>query len=387
MQPAEAIPDFSAIFSRKDRIIESRSHGRERMKQRGIDLFEAEARFIDAHTVDASGTRLVADRFVIATGSRPLIPPVRGLEATGYWTSYDAVYPDRQPESLAIIGGSAIGCEFAQIYSRLGTRVLLMEMQSRLLPGEDDDVSRILADVFEDEGIEVLLGARVEAVSGGAEGKIVQYHDDAGSGRVVAEEILVAAGRVPALEGLSLDAAEVEIADGAIAVDSNLRTSQPHIFACGDATGAPMLSHIATYEGTVAGANSVADGSDELEQVDHRLSPGAIFTDPPVAFVGLSEREAVERGHKLLVGRALFRDTGRAVAMGEKQGMLKLIADAGSREIIGAHIIGAGADMIIHEAVVAMGSRLTIDALKRPRAIHIHPTLSETIAAAAATAR
>ncbi len=377
------LPDFGAIFLRKDRIVKANSVGGRKMERRGIELVKGEARFLSNNEIQVDDERLTAGRFVIATGARPLIPGIDGLADCGCWTSREAVNPDRQPESLAIIGGSAVGCEFAQIYSRLGTRVTIFEAAPVLLNREDAEITSGLAEILESEGIELNLGAAVKGVSMDGENKVVHYED---GGRLVADEVLVAAGRVPAVDGIDIEAAGVAVETGAIAVDAFLRTGVSNIWACGDAIGSPMFSHVATYEGTVAGRNS-ADGEEGTAvEVNHRIVPGAVFTDPPLASVGITEDQAIARGLDVSVGRAYFRDTGRADAMGETQGMVKLVAGADG-ELLGAHILGPGADMIIHEAVIVMGSRLGVDALLRPRALHVHPTLSETLARAAAAAR
>lgn len=387
MQPGELLPDFSAIFARKDRIVSANSTGRETMASRGIVLLEGSAKFISGQELDVNGRVLSADAFVIATGASPVIPQIDGLDGTGCWTSYNAVYPDRQPESLVIIGGSAVGCEFAQIYSRLGTRVTLLEVRDKLMGEADDEQAGMLAGMFEAGGIEVITGADVRKVAAVADGKLVIFETASGESERTADEVLIATGRAPVVEGLSLGTAGVAMDGGAVSVDETMATSNKHIWACGDVTGTPMYSHVATYEGIVAGHNGSAGADGKKKLVDHRVIPGALFTDPPFAFVGMTEQEALDADADIKVGRAFFSDTGRAEAMGETQGMVKIIAAGGSGELLGAHIFGPGADMLIHEAVIVMGSRLGIDSLLRPKAIHVHPTLSETVARAAAGAR
>lgn len=362
------------------------SVGREKMKDRGIRLFEGSASFSSGHELEVGGERISAEKLVIATGAGPVIPPIEGLEASGYWTSYNAVYPDRQPESMVIIGGSAVGCEFAQIYSRLGTRVTVLEREETLMGNADGELGMMLSEVFESEGIEVIAGATVTSVANVSDGKQVTYRSGTAKGKRICDEILVAAGRAPVLDALSLQAAGVTVGDGTVSVDKTMLTSSSHIWACGDVTGGPMHSHAATYEGIVAGINCTAGPEEESLTVERDALPAALFTDPPFAYVGLTEDQAIGQGLEVRVGRAFFRDTGRADAMGETAGMVKLVAEPGGR-LLGAHILGAGADMIIHEAVVAMGSHLGVEALLRPRVIHIHPTLSETLARAAAGAR
>lgn len=357
------------------------------MERRGIDVFYGDAVFKSDHDLSVSGETISGDRFIIAAGAEPIIPEISGLERTGFWTSFNAVNPDRQPESLIVIGGSSIGCEFAQIYSRLGTRVTVVEMKRQLIYGEDSDNARQLEDLLSSEGIEVMLASRATESESGAENKRVTIENADGGATITADELLIAAGRKPACERLGLEAAGVRISEGAVAVDDNLLTSQPHIWACGDITGKPMLSHLASYEGNVAGNNAAASVEAELVAVDYSGVPAAIFTDPPVASVGITEVAAREAGMDVAVGIARYGDSGRAAALGERIGQVKIVVEKDSRQILGAHIFGAGADAIIHEVVVAMGSGLGVDALLRPRAIHIHPTLSELIGSAAAAAR
>lgn len=381
------LPDFRAIFLRKDRIVAANSSGSEKMRQRGIELLKGDGSFVSDGELEVDGTRVTAGSFIIATGAQPVIPEIEGLEDVGYWTSHDAVFPDRQPESLVIIGGSAVGCEFAQIYSRLGTRVTLIEMGRKLLGRMDGEAAAIVGDMFEAEDIRVELGATVKRITAAGDGKQVSYENDAGEGEAAGDEVLLATGRSPALGGLDLRLAGISLEAGAVAVDANLRTSRPHIWACGDAIGGPMHSHVATQEGIIAALNCTAGGGSQLTAAEYRVVPGAVFTDPPLASVGLTEEQALTQGLDIVVGRSYYRDTERAAAMGETGGMVKVIAGAGGGELLGAHIVGAGADMLIHEVVVAMGHHLGAESLLRPRAMHIHPTLSETLARAAAGAR
>jgi dihydrolipoamide dehydrogenase len=354
------------------------------LRRRGVEIIKADARFLSSHELEAGVERLQADSFILATGSEPAIPAIEGLEETGCWTSRDAIFPDRQPEALAVIGGSAAGCELAQIYARLGTRVTIIERMPHLLPGSEVESSLLLEDVMEKEGITLHLKAEVDSFSSGPEGKTVSFTQDGSRQSVAADEVLMATGRKAALGGLGLDEAGVSTTEGAIGVDRNLRTSRPHIWACGDAIGGLMHSHVAVYESDVAGRNSVRGEGAELLETDYTVMPSAVFTDPPVASVGITEEQAMEQGLDILVGRSSFTDSGRAVAMGEARGTAKIIAGAADRRLLGAHVTGPGADMMIHEAVIAMGSGLGADALLRPRAIHIHPTLSEVMGRAAA---
>lgn len=371
------IPDFKAVFDRKDRIVESLSGGEQSLAEQGVDFLHTRARFTSPHRVITDNGEIEAAKFIIASGSVPSVPSIPGLARTGYWTSDDALFPKRQPRQMIIIGGSAVGCELAQIYARLGTAVTIIEMLPQLIGNEDPEIAAILREAFLAENIEIILGAAVTHVSGAADGgKTVRYEADGRSAVISTDEILVATGRRPQLEGLNLPAAGIEANDGMLAVDSWLRTSQPHIWACGDVTGEPMLAHIASCEGEIAGHNATTE-KPNWQQADFRTVPRAVFTDPPIASVGVSEAAARARGHDVVVGRYPYSELGRAVAMGETWGTVKLVADRQTGKLLGGSIIGAGADMLIHEAVIAIGSDLKVDALARPRALHIHPTISE----------
>ncbi len=371
------IPDFKAVFERKDRIVESLSGEEQSLAEQGVDFLHTRAWFTSPHRVTTDNGEIEASKFIIATGSVPSVPSIPGLAQTGFWTSDEALFPDRHPRQMIVIGGSAVGCELAQIYARLGTGVTIIEMLPQLLGSEDPEIAAILREAFIDEDIECITGATVTQVSGlpGGE-KTVRYEVDGRSAVLSADEILVATGRRPQLEGLNLPAAGIEANDGVLAVDNRLRTSQPHIWACGDVTGEPMLAHMASYEGEIAGHNSTTE-EPHWQRADSRVVPRAVFTDPPVASAGVSEAAARARGHDVVVGHYPYSDLGRAVAMGETRGTVKLVADRLTRKLMGASIIGAGADMVIHEAVIAIGSDLKVDALARPQAVHIHPTISE----------
>lgn len=379
---ANAEVDFEAVFSRKDRVVATLSHGEEILERRGIDLLRGEASFVSPERIEVGGRPVDARKFIISSGSEPAIPDIPGLKETGFWTSNEALNPTRQPASLIIIGGSAVGCELAQVYSRLGTKVSVLEVMPRLVAHEEPRSSEILAQALTAEGIELFLEAKVTGFAGGQAAKTVYFLAGGQESSLSADEILVAVGRSPGLDGLGLDNAGVDFDSKGIKVDRSLRTSQPHIWASGDAIGEPMLAHFATYEGRLAGSNSVADEAG-IRQADYRVVPRAVFTDPPLASVGLSEEAARAAGHEVASGIYRFSETGRGVAMGETRGQVKLVADKGTRKLLGAHIIGPWADALIHETVVAMGSHLTIDDLQEPRAIHIHPTLAEAVTWAA----
>jgi mercuric reductase len=397
IKASPVVPDFDSIFARKEGIISHIYNGEKLLSDRGIDLIRGSACFTSAHDIEVDGQGLAADRFVVAAGSIPVVPPIPGLAEAGFWTSNEAISPDRQPESLAVIGGSAVGVELAQIYSRLGTRVTVIEALPRLVAGEEPAVSAALTEALAAEGIEVVTGVEVGSISVSAGMKHVHLGTASEAGdnsggvgdsppgqAITAEEILVATGRKSDLDGLGLEAAGVRFGGGGIEVDEHLRSSQPHIWASGDAIGNPMLAHFASHEGRIAGRNAMAEvAGTPLQTPNYLIFPHAIFTDPPIAGAGLGEEAARAEGYEPSTGVYRFDQVGRAATLGETRGFVKLVAEKGSRKLLGCHIIGPGADNLVHEAVVAIGAGLTIDDLMEFRAVHIHPTLSETVTWAA----
>jgi pyruvate/2-oxoglutarate dehydrogenase complex dihydrolipoamide dehydrogenase (E3) component len=350
-----------------------------RFRAMGVDVIEGAARFASPHEVEVKGRRLRARRFVIATGSRAAVPPIEGLTEAGYYTHETAFDRDTIPQSVAIIGGGAIGIEFAQAYARLGRRVTVVEMLDEILFREEPEIAARLRVVLEAAGVRILTGRRVTRVERGADGVARLSTDgggaDAGNGEVIeAAEVLVATGRRPNVEDLDLEEAGVLVDRQGVLVDDRLRTSQNHIFAAGDVTGGYLFTHVADHEARTVVRNALFPGS---ARVRYDVIPWCTFTDPELAHVGLTEAEARERhGDEVRAFTYDLRQLDRAVADRAAVGCVKVLTDRRGR-ILGGHILAPSAGTMIVEVALAMQQGLKLDALSA--LVHPYPTMSEAV--------
>jgi pyruvate/2-oxoglutarate dehydrogenase complex dihydrolipoamide dehydrogenase (E3) component len=371
--------------ARKDGIVQGiveSIHGALRQRQDAIDFVPAEARFVSAHEVDTGDRRLSFGKAIIATGARRAEPAIPGLETVDYLTNRSALELDRLPSSLIVIGGGYVGIEFAQMYARFGSRVTLLGRNPHLAPGEDSELSDLLQDYLREEAVEVHTGAAVSSVRPEGNATVVVALIEGAEREFRADALLVATGRIGNTDGLDLPAAGVETeGKGFIRVDEELKTSQPHIWAIGDVKGGWMFTHVATYDGPMAALNAVK-GADR--SVDYRVVPRAIFSDPTLAAVGLTEHQARSRGYDVAVG-SVPADGARALAIGNRRGRLKAVVNAKDGEILGFHILAPHGDDLLHEAVAAMYARGSIERISK--SIHVHPTLSEMVKSAARAAK
>jgi len=347
-----------------------------------IQFVRGEARFLDPHEAEVDGRRLSFDKAIIATGARRTVPPISGLDDVDYLTNRSALDLRALPSSLLVIGGGYVGIEFAQMYGRFGCRVTLLGRNPHLAPGEDPELSDLLGNLLRQEGIDVRTGATVRSVREANGGVSVAASIDGAEEEFRAEALLVATGRVAAVDGLGLDAAGVETDErGFIRVDEQLRTSRPNVFAIGDVKGGWMFTHVATYDGPIAALNAVKGAG---RSVDYRVVPRAVFSDPALAAVGLTEEEARDRGHDVVVG-SVRADGARSRAIGDRRGLLKAVVNRADGEILGFHVLAPHGDDLLHEAVTAMHGRGGIQRIAK--SMHIHPTLSEMVKSAARAAR
>jgi pyruvate/2-oxoglutarate dehydrogenase complex dihydrolipoamide dehydrogenase (E3) component len=370
--------DFPAVMRRVRALIDEETReGASVYERLGARVLMQEARLTGPHRVETSdGTVWEADRVVLATGSAPSAPPIEGLERGGYWTNRQAIWHgEAVPTSLAILGAGAIGVEFAQIYARFGAKVTVVEALDRVLPLEDADSSAAIEMALGEEGIEFLTGARVEAAERTADGG--WRLSMAGGPAVSAERLLVATGRRPVFDGHDLAAAGVELDErGRPVLTETLRTTTPHIWAGGDATGDQLFTHVGGYEAEVI----VAEVLGHPFPADYRVVPRVTFCEPEVASVGLTEEQARKAGGEVRVGRVPFADGTRSFLEAESAWHVKVLADAGSGEVLGGHIVGEAAGELLGEILVAMAGR--VPASVAGRAIHPYPTRSETVRAA-----
>jgi pyruvate/2-oxoglutarate dehydrogenase complex dihydrolipoamide dehydrogenase (E3) component len=377
--------DMKCIQERKQHLIGGfASYRQKQLKNGKFELLRGMASFLDPNTVLVTRGRkqelVTASAFVIATGS--VIPRVAipGLWETGCWTSDEALETKQIPKRLAVLGGGVVAVELGQFFARVGSRTTILQRSERLVRGYDPDVTAELERAFKAEKIDVRTGVRILEVSRKGKGKRIVFERGRKREDLVVDEILYAMGRAPALEGLTLGHAGIELKNGKLRVNDELASSVPHIFGAGDAVGPHEVVHIAIQQGETAARNAVnfIRGSHQVpEKIDYRLKALVTFTDPEIALVGLSEMEAKEKGLDYLTASYPFNDHGKAMIGGHEFGFVKLIAEKTRGEILGAEIIGPHASDLIHELIAVMRYRGTAEELaKMP---HYHPTLAEIV--------
>lgn len=375
------VPNLTKIVERKNRVVGIQVKGiRGLFKSWGIGVKEGRGvltspRSIEVTMKDGGKEKVEADKIIIATGSRPAEIPVFPFDGKKVLSSTDALELSEIPKSLLVVGAGVIGSEFACIYRELGTEVTMVEMMSRAVATEDLEISGLLEKELKKKKIKLFIGVSVEKVERGDDG----VHSFISNGReIVSEKVLVAVGRALNSDHMGLEEAGVEKGRrGEILVNEKMETSVPGIYAIGDVRGGMLLAHLASKEGKVAAENSM--GGDEV--IDYQVVPAAIFTSPEIASVGLREFQAEEKGIRIKTGHFEFRALGKAHAMGEISGFVKIIAEERTDRIVGAHIIGPHASDLIHEVAVAMKTGRTVADIAGT--IHAHPTLSEGIMEAA----
>jgi pyruvate/2-oxoglutarate dehydrogenase complex dihydrolipoamide dehydrogenase (E3) component len=380
IDPTKIWFDLETAVARKDKIVQGIIDGIYGWvnKSKHITFIHDRAEFSSPVDIRVDGKTITADKTIIATGSRMADVRIPGLQEIGYITNYEALMLKKLPSSLIIIGGGYIGVEFAQMYGRYGTKVTILSRSPRLMKQEEPELSDLLAQILTTEGIDVRHGAAAIRAEKEGSQKVIVAEIDGQEHRFQAEEILYAAGRVPRVDGLGLEQAGVEVGPQGIIYDKTLRTTADNIWSLGDVNGGAMFTHRATYDGSITALNAVKGLG---KTIDYRVIPRAVFSEPALASVGLTEAEAIAAGHEVKIGTALFAHSGRAKAIGETEGMLKLVSNAKTGELLGGHILGPHADILIHQVVTAMYDRGTAASIYQ--SIHIHPTLSEMVKDAA----
>ena len=368
--------DLAKLFARKDALIaDFAGYRRQQLEGGKAEFIRADGRFVDPHTLALSdGRRLTADHFVIATGSviAPL-PPVPGLAEASLLTSDDALKLTRFPESLLVLGGGAVAVEFAQFFRRFGTQVTIIQRGPHLLRDADEDVARELEKALRREGIAVHTGTKlldVEVVDGR---KRVRFEQAGETITVEAEAIFHGLGRVPNTAGLGLAAAGVATVGARIVADLRQRTSAAHTFAAGDCCGPHEIVHLAIQQAELAARNILHPATPT--EMDYRLLTTVVFTDPAVAQVGLTEKEARAQGCDFIAASYPFNDHGKSMILGAQEGFVKLLADRRTGELLGGACIGPQGGELIHELTAALAKRMT--AAELAALPHYHPTLAE----------
>lgn len=367
--------DFPAVMARKRAVIREFAHYRkEQLSDGRFGLIRAEARFKDSHTLElSSGETLTAGHFVISTGSIVSEPPLPSLKEVGYLTSDSALELNHLPKSLIVLGGGAIAIEAAQCYARMGTRVTLIQRSPHILKDFDEDVAIEIEKAFKEEGIHVYTGTNLIEFRKHGTHKTAIYEKEGQRIEASAEEILFALGRSPNTRGLHLANAGVETEQDRIKTNDQMQTSAPHIYAAGDCTGPHEIVHIAIQQGEIAARNIVR--SDSPKSMDYRQLISVVFSDPQAAVVGLTEKEAKAKGISYLAESYPFNDHGKSIIMNAMHGFVKLLANPTTGEILGGCCVGPVGGELIHEVVVAMTKRMTVQEFAATP--HYHPTLAE----------
>lgn len=364
-------PDFFNAFIKKEETVKQLKKAKyeDVLSYYDVELINGEAHFVSPFGVKVNNKLIEAKKYIIATGSSPIIPEIKGLREAGFWTNVEALSPRKKVESLIIIGGRALALEFAQMYRRLGVEVALIQRSPLLIPNYEPEVSLKAREILEREGIYVITRAEVKEVLRKGETKIVKTN----KGDIEGEEILIATGRKPNTD-IGLEKAGVELNErGGIKVNEELRTTNENIFAAGDVIGGPMLESLAGKEGSVACENAIKGTH---KKIDFLSVPQVIFTQPNIAKVGLTQEEA-EANYETSSRIVYMKDIAKANIIEETEGLIKMVIERNTKKILGVNIISEHASEIINEASLAIKLRATIDDIIDT--VHVFPTMSESL--------
>ena len=369
--------DLPAALAEKDALIT-------RLKQKkskriidglGIELIEGGAEFISPLELRVNTRVIAANRFIIATGSSPAIPPVPGMETVPFMTNIEALQPERIPETLVVIGGRALGLEFAQLYVHLGSKVTILQRSQQIAPEEEPEISDLLAGYLRDEGIEIHTSAGIRSVAKAGGGVAISASIEGAEYTFTAERLLLATGRTPNTNGLRVDRAGVMTGhDGAVIVDATLKTTADSVWAAGDVTGEPMLETGARYGGEIAAMNAFLGLK---RSFDRSFLPHGIYTMPQVAGVGLTEAKARNAGLDPETRTLLMDTVSRSAIMGDTRGLVKIVAGKSDGGVLGVHVCAPLATEILQAAIIAVSRHLTVSDLADM--YHVFPTTGEAV--------
>ena len=369
--------DMARVKARKDAVVESSRTSLEKWLRglANVSVYRGEARFVKAHTVTVGADTLTAERIFINVGARPYVPDLPGVRQVPYLTNESMMDVDYLPEHLLVIGGSYVGLEFGQMYRRFGSRVTVIEMGPRLIGREDPEVSQAIRDILVAEDIAIRLDAMCIALESAPGGVQVRVECTEGPTRETGTHVLLAVGRVPNTDELGLREAGIETDDrGYIKVDDTLNTSVPNVYALGDCNGHGGFTHTAYNDYEIVADNLLSGAHRKLSD---RIPIYGLFTDPPLGRLGRTEAVARRDGFNILIGRMPMTDVSRAREKGETQGLMKVLVDASTKQILGAAILGTGGDEAVQSLVDAMYAHLPCTVVQH--GVRIHPTVSELI--------
>jgi dihydrolipoamide dehydrogenase len=380
-------PLFDQMMRRQERVVRQwRTALEVSAGEHRVPILRGRARLVEPHVVevekpDEEVERLKALSLIIATGSSPALPPVPGAESQRVLTSDEIWEMKTLPSSLIVLGGGAVGVEFAYLFAQLGTQVAIVEVLPRILATEDKDISAEMTRLLEETGVSICVNAKVTGIADHGKDKIVFFEGLGGPGEVVAQKVLAVSGRKPNIAQLGLEAVGVRTEAGRILTDDHLRTNVKGVYAVGDVIRGDGWAHLAAAEGVVAGDNAM--GGDR--RIEREGVPRCLYTSPEIASVGLTELQAQEQGFPIRTGVARFRWNERALIASQREGFIKVIISEQTEQILGVHIIGARATDLIAEGVLALKAGLTVDELLS--AFHAHPTFAEIFAEAVKATR
>src|SRR3990167_8945581 len=373
--------NFQKVLNRMRSVQEriGKNDDPERFRKMGVELFLGEGKFIDSHTFEVNGKLLKGKKFLIATGSRPIILPIPGLKESGALTNITVLKLDHLPKSMVILGAGPIGLEFAQVFARLGTKVTVVEKMGQILPREDKELADQLEVILKAEGIDIVTCTEVKSVNRTESGRrfVAGQCADHKTLNLEVDEVMIAVGRAPNVDGLNLEAAGVKYDQRkGITTGLNMRTSQKHIFACGDVSGPFPFTHVAEYQAGIVVSNALFPFMNR--KADYRVVPWTTYTDPELGRVGLTEEEAKKQygESNVQVFRFPFKEVDRAIIEAEGHGLIKLVCNK-KNQILGVHLSGPSAGELLHEFVLAMKAKLPITQISQT--IHVYPTLSQAV--------
>jgi pyruvate/2-oxoglutarate dehydrogenase complex dihydrolipoamide dehydrogenase (E3) component len=373
----KATVDMKRVKARKDQVVANASGSVEKWMRglKGATVIQGHARFLDSKTISVGQERLEAERIFLDVGGRPLVPKMTGIDQVPYLTNQSLMDVDFVPEHLIVVGGSYIGLEFGQMFRRFGSRVTIVEMAPRLIAREDEDVSQAVKEIFEAEGIDVRTGAECLSVEREGNGVSIGVECEAGEPRVSGSHLLLAVGRVPNTDDLGLERAGIAKDErGYIQVDEGLRTSNPNVWALGDCNGKGAFTHTAYNDYEIVADNLLSNAGRKWTD---RVPVYALYSDPPLGRVGMSEAEIRKAGLRARVGKRPMTRVARAIEKGETQGFLKIHVEEGSERILGAALLGTGCDEAVQSLVDAVYARTPVTEFQRR--VRIHPTVAELL--------
>jgi len=375
--------EFRALIRSKDRLVadlRKAKYADVLASLKDVEYVRGHAAFVSPHEVKVGKERYEGDKFVIGTGSSPTIPSLPGIDKVDYLTNVEALSLKERPNSMIVLGGRALGLEFAQMYQHLGTRVKVLQRSPRIVPEEEPEISQYLEQYLKEDGVEIHTGAEILSADARNGRKIVVARVGGRKQTFEGDELLLATGRTPNTAGLNLRAAGVEAKeDQSVRVDSEMRSTAPNIFAAGDVIGKPMLETAAAKEGYIAAENALADRGLTM---DYRAVPHAVFTNPGIASVGATESQADADGRvRCTCNTIMLKQVPKPLIVEDTRGLVKIVAEAKSHKILGVHILASLAPDIIQEGVLAVKHGLTLEDIIDT--VHVFPTHSEAVKLAA----